>query len=273
MKVAVIQLKYSLNPKKNFDSALARIEGALKEKAQFVLLPEMFLCQRAERELAPSVQEKTFRRKVIKIFQEICARKKIHILAGSLLEIPKRSQKGQGRFYNTSFLIDNQGKVQAKYRKKHLFEATIKGKKIRESDVYLAGEKQAMGNINGYKAGLSICYDLRFPVLYKKYAQRGADLLCVPSSFTEFTGQRHWEVLLRARAIENFCYVLAPNQCGVNAKGIPLFGNSMIVAPSGKIMARAPQKKESVIYADVQKGLLKESRSLLGDTVFNKKAN
>ena len=120
-----------------------------------------------------------------------------------------------------------------------------------------------MANVKGFKVGLSICYDLRFPELYQKYKNHSVDILTVPSSFTKTTGQAHWEVLLRARAIENLAYVLAPNQFGKTANGVFTYGNSMIVNPWGKILAKASDNKEEIIYANLDKEILTEVRRRL----------
>ena len=110
---------------------------------------------------------------------------------------------------------------------------------------------------------MSVCYDLRFPALYRYYAKGGVNVLCVPSAFTQKTGQAHWEVLLRARAIENLSYVVAPNQIGKDGRGVPSYGNSMIIDPWGKILARASEKNEEIIYADINSAIMKRVRKIL----------
>ncbi len=116
--------------------------------------------------------------------------------------------------YNTSVFIDPHGKITAKYRKIHLFDARIGDKIVKEEDCLRAGRRPVTVKVGEFKVGLSICYDLRFPDLYQNYARRGVEILTVPSCFTRKTGEAHWETLLRARAIENLSYVLAPNQVG-----------------------------------------------------------
>jgi predicted amidohydrolase len=184
---------------------------------------------------------------------------KVAILAGSICErIP-----GEKKVYNTSVLINEFGEVAAKYRKTHLFNAVIGKTKVNESQHFLAGRKMVLVNIGIWTAGLSICYDLRFPEFYRKYTKAGADILCVPSAFTKVTGQAHWEILLRGRAIENLCYVLAPNQIGTDGRGIIHYGNSMIIDPWGRILARASHDKEEIIFADLQRNQLTEYRKVL----------
>ncbi|MBU4334897.1 MAG: carbon-nitrogen hydrolase family protein, partial [Candidatus Omnitrophica bacterium] len=185
---------------------------------------------------------------------------KVSILAGSLYEKIQSSKK----VYNTSVLIGSDGKVSAKYRKINLFDANVDGKRIRESKHFAAGTKTALANVHGIKVGLSICFDLRYPELYRKYSLEGAEILCVPSAFTMTTGKAHWEMLLRARAIENKCFVLAPNQTGENSQGVLCYGNSMIVDPWGQILARASNNKEEIIYADINKEKVLQVKTILG---------
>jgi predicted amidohydrolase len=156
-------------------------------------------------------------------------------LAGSIIERAGR------RVYNTCVVLDHAGVIRASYRKIHLFEAHLEdGSVIRETDAYSAGRSPVLVDIAGWRAGLSICYDLRFPELFRHYSRRGAHLLFVPSNFTQRTGRDHWETLVRARAIENQCFVVAPNQCGRNPKtGVQSHGHSMAVGPWGEVLADA----------------------------------
>ncbi len=184
---------------------------------------------------------------------------KVVILAGSICE----RIAGNKKVFNTSVLIDARGKIAAKYRKIHLFDAMFVKTKLKESQRIYHGRRTVLSKVGPWIVGLSICYDLRFPRLYQKYAHAGANVLCVPSAFTKTTGIAHWEVLLRARAIENLCYVLAPNQIGKDGHGISNYGNSMIIDPWGKILARASGNKEEIIYAHLDQKYLKERRIIL----------
>jgi predicted amidohydrolase len=181
----------------------------------------------------------------------LAAHRRVYVLAGSVAE----SVPGSKKTYNTSCLIDPQGRIQAAYRKMHLFDVDLPGKKIRESDRCLRGKKPVVGRIGGaggMRCGLSICYDLRFPELYREYALLGAQILFVPSNFTRQTGQDHWEPLLRARAIENQCFVLAPGQSGVGSQGVLSHGTSMILDPWGRVLAKAPGSGETILFARLQ---------------------
>ena len=178
------------------------------------------------------------------------------LLAGSTMEA------ADGVVYNTSLLFDRAGGLRAAYRKMHLFEATLDtGEVIRESDTYAPGAEPVQADIEGWSCGLSICYDLRFPELYRRYAVCGAALLLIPSNFTQRTGRDHWNVLVRARAIENQCFVVAPGQCGRNPRtGVESHGHSMVAEPWGGGLADAG-RDEGVIRARLDPARLNEVRS------------
>jgi predicted amidohydrolase len=158
-------------------------------------------------------------------------------------------------------LFNRDGKIAGLYRKIHLFEALLNSKqKIAESDVFTRGSNPVTVNIEGWVAGLSICYDLRFPELYRQYSKAGAHILFVPSNFTQRTGKDHWEILVRARAIENQCFVIAPNQCGKNeATKIQSYGHSMIVGPWGEILAKA-SNHETILTVCLNKDDIENTR-------------
>jgi predicted amidohydrolase len=152
------------------------------------------------------------------------------------------------------------GAPQGRYRKIHLFDVAIPGRvEVRESNRMSAGSEVVCVDTDFGRIGLSICYDLRFPELYRRLAFDGARLVCIPSAFTHPTGAAHWEVLLRARAIENQVYVVAPNQVGPTKDGPPVWGGSSIVDPWGAVVARAPDA-ECVIVAEIDFGRLEEIR-------------
>ena len=169
---------------------------------------------------------------------------KASFLLGSILE-----KAPQGRAYNTSVFIDPSGEITAKYRKIHLFDAWIGDKIVREADCFRAGRRPTAVKLGEFKMGLSICYDLRFPDLYQNYARRGVEILTAPSCFTRKTGEAHWEALLRARAIENLSYVLAPNQIGIDARGMHAHGHSMIISPWGEVIARGSEGSRKLFLA------------------------
>ena len=180
----------------------------------------------------------------------------MHILMGSIYE----QSADPRRPFNTSVLIDPLGRIQAKYRKKNLFEARVGKKHVREADQFSAGRRSVVGRVGPFRVGMSICFDLRFGSLYNKYRLAGADVLVVPSAFTLETGKAHWITLLRARAIENFCYVLAPNQIGRDHRGITYYGHSVIIDPWGKILQEASGAKEEIIYGTLEGETIRETR-------------
>jgi len=257
LKTAVIQIAAGPDKAKNLSKTLRLTQQAIRRGTRFIALPETFnfrghdhsLQKNAEPIPGPSTRA----------FMELAGKKKVWILIGSLAE----KVKGKKKVYNTSVLINDRGRIQAKYRKIHLFDVDIESKKILESKNSLRGEKPVLSSIAGIKAGLSVCYDLRFPYLYHNYAKRGAQILTVPSNFTYATGKVHWEVLLRARAIENQCYVIAPNQFGMGSKKVRAYGNSMIIDPWGKILARASSSAEKILYATLDFRYLDKVRKSL----------
>ncbi|OGX38398.1 MAG: hypothetical protein A3D87_06245 [Omnitrophica WOR_2 bacterium RIFCSPHIGHO2_02_FULL_50_17] len=260
MKTAVIQMEATSDKARNIQRAVSLVRQAIRDGAEFILLPEVFVYRGDVRrgEALRGIVEKIPGESTAPLMA-LAKKHKACILAGSIYEKAKEASKA----YNTSVFINDQGVIQAVYRKIHLFEAIIRKRRIRESDQFIAGKRAVMTQAKGFKVGLSVCYDLRFPELYRGYARGGAEVLCVPSAFTRQTGQAHWEVLLRARAIENLCYVLAPNQTGKDARGIFCYGTSMIIDPWGKVLVRASADREEILYAYLDKGEVGSRRQQL----------
>ncbi|MEI6807175.1 MAG: carbon-nitrogen hydrolase family protein [bacterium] len=251
LRIAIIQTKAGPDVDRNMRN-LTKLMASVRV-ADIIALPEVFSVRgscEAYKKAAQPVNGP-----VIGMVSELARRMSAWILAGSIIEKVGR------RAYNTSVLLDRRGKVRATYRKIHLFEAHLEsGQHIRESDAYSAGEKPVMADIEGWSAGLGICYDLRFPELFRHYAARGAGLLFLPSNFTQRTGRDHWEVLLRARAIENQCFIVAPNQCGENdAIGVASHGHSMCVGPWGEVLCEGGSK-EAILTAELDPALLMSTR-------------
>lgn len=260
MKVAVVQMRSTDNKKRNLKKALALADRALKNKAEFILFPEIFNYRGA---LKTKAQWQSAAEDIpgesTRPFMALAGRRRVFILLGSLYERVQSKHKVR----NTSVLINSRGRIAAVYRKINLFDAVLGKKIIREAENLEAGRKKVVVRVKQFKAGLTICYDLRFPALYRELAKNRAQLICVPSSFTKVTGQSHWETLLRARAIENLCYVLAPNQTGKDTRGVSAYGNSMIIDPWGKILARASLAKEEIIYANLSTSQVEKARRIL----------
>ncbi len=260
MKIAVIQLGATADKSRNLRKAVILIRQAILRRARLILLPEVFIFRgriRTRKDIRAVAE--TVPGESLKPLMALAKRHKVFILAGSIYE----KAAGTGKAYNTSVLIDQRGAIKAKYRKIHLFEAVLGNKRIREADCFAAGHKVVMARAEGFKLGLSVCYDLRFPEMYRKYAVLGAHAVCVPSAFTYETGKAHWEVLVRSRAIENRCYILAPNQVGKSGKGVRHYGHSMIVGPWGEILAMASGDKEEIIYAQLNLNDIKAARQKL----------
>ena len=243
---AAIQCASGADKRENLDKAEAHVEEAARLQAQLVVLPEVFLwrgpmaSEAVEAEIIPG--------EVTRRLASLAQKLKIHLIAGSILE--SVAEPEEARVFNTSLLIDDKGETLAVYRKIHLFDVDLPGNvSIRESDTRRPGHEVVNTPTSLGVVGMSVCYDLRFPELYRRMTMEGAQVLAIPSCFTFSTGSAHWEPLLRARAIENQSYVIAANQLGEGG-GILAYGNSMIVDPWGKILACAPDR-EAVICAEI----------------------
>ncbi|WP_373046047.1 carbon-nitrogen hydrolase family protein [Vulgatibacter sp.] len=229
---AAVQVNTGTDRKRNLDDALALVDRACARGARFVGLPENvdFMGPEAEKiEGAEDLDGPTF-----SAYAEKAREKGIWLLAGTIAE-----RAPAGRIFNTSVLYGPDGGREAVYRKIHLFDVDIPdGATYRESHTVQPGHEPVVAEPAFGNVGLSVCYDLRFPELYRFLSDQGAEILTVPAAFTLHTGKDHWEVLLRARAIENTCYVLAPAQVGRHAAKRVTYGNAMIVDPWGTVIAR-----------------------------------
>src|SRR3954453_18283287 len=182
----------------------------------------------------------------------------VAIVGGSITE----RREGHDRFSNTSCAFDAEGRLVAVYRKIHLFDVEVGGHAYRESAAEEPGDEPILVELGGWTVGLSVCYDVRFPELYRLLAVEGAELVTVPANFTAFTGRDHWHVLLRARAIENQCFVAAAAQWGGTIPGKPAYGRPLIVDPWGGVLAQAPDE-ETVISAELDPRRVREIRAKL----------
>jgi len=253
LRVALVQLDAGSDPAANVAAAAALAEEAAAGGARLVALPEYLQFRgpddgyRASARPVPGPWTEPF--------AEVALRRDAWILVGSLAE----TSDDPLRPFNTSVLIAPDGTTAATYRKLHLFDVAVEdGPVDRESDRVSPGDRAVVVEVDGIRLGLSICYDLRFPELYRALAVAGAEVLTVPANFTERTGRDHWEVLLRARAIENGAYVLAPSQIG-GPPGQPAFGRSMIVDPWGTVIAQAPDRV-GIIGAELDLGRVRSIR-------------
>ena len=243
MLVAAIQMESREDIAHNWETAKRLTQEAVARGAKIVALPETFLYVGPDKTAAANLPEEWLPQ-----FAAFSAQMKIYFLAGSVGERAGDSRK----IYNTSVLFDPSGKELARYRKIHLFDATLpNGRSYRESEYIAPGAEIVIAATEFCEVGLSICYDLRFPELYRKLTAGGKTrLIFIPSNFTLMTGKDHWLPLLRARAIENQVYILAPNQHGEKYGGRASYGKSAIIDPWGSVLALAPDR-EAVITAEI----------------------
>jgi predicted amidohydrolase len=254
MRAAAIQMSSGSDKRANLDKAEALVREAARQGAALVVLPEVFNWRGPrgkEAEFAEPIPGPTSER-LASLARELG----IHLQAGSVSE----RIEGDRRCYNTALLFAPSGALVGKYRKIHLFDIEIPGQvSARESEARKPGGETVVVATAIGAIGLSVCYDLRFPELYRKLVKGGAEILCIPSAFTFPTVAAHWETLVRARAIENQCYVVAPDQYGTSPNGYRDYGGSMIVDPWGTVLARAPEG-EAVIGAEIDLARLAKIR-------------
>ena len=243
LTVSAVQMASGPDKEANIARAAELTRQAAASGARVIALPETFDYRGTGMDLAQVAEP--LPGTALQPLMRIAREHSVWIVAGSVHE----SGGADKRPFNTSVLIDPQGKMAAVYRKIHLFDIVIGDRSVTESAKYQRGNQVICADVDGIRVGLSICYDLRFPEQYRLLAEAGVDVIFIPSSFTAPTGEAHWEVLVRARAIENQCFVVAPGQSGVGAGGIPTYGNSMIVDPWGRMLARAGMEPESIITA------------------------
>ena len=245
MQVACVQLRSGTDIAANITQATELIAEAARQGAVFVATPEMtHIVQRSPKRLFASIYAESDDPGV-EAFGKLAADLNIHLLIGSLA-----IRTGEARAANRSFLFAPDGSVKARYDKIHLFDVTVSREETwKESNVYDAGNKAVVADIGAAMCGLSICYDLRFPHLYRHYAQSDVAMITVPSAFTRPTGKAHWEVLLRARAIETGAFIIAPAQGGDHEDGRSTWGHSMIINPWGDIIAHLDHDQPGLISA------------------------
>ncbi len=262
-KVSCIQLCSSDCDRNNLKRTTALIKKAIKQKTDFIITPEVSskfsLNKKRLLILATSMQNDRY----LKGIKLLAKQYKKWILIGSLII------KNKNKLVNRSVLVNPKGTIKAYYDKIHMYDAKLsKSEKYRESKTFKAGKKIKIVNLPWGKLGLSICYDLRFPNMYREMSKKGAIFLSIPSAFTETTGKRHWHTLLKARAIENFSYVFAPGQGGKHCNGRKTYGHSMIVSPDGKILKELG-KREGVITVTIDPKKPIELRKTIPSVYFD----
>ncbi len=257
--IAAIQMTSGNDIGPNTDAAISLLREAGRRGAAMAGLPECFSFMGKEAD-RPRIAEDVDGPTIGKI-RETARELRMTVLAGSISE---RYSADPGRVFNTSVLIDDEGEISAVYRKIHLFDVELEdARALRESKFTMAGDDVVTGEAGGIRHGLTICYDLRFPELYRRLDEEGSELIWVPSAFTLATGKDHWEVLVRARAIENGTYVAAPAQFGRHSPKRSTYGNAMIVDPWGKVLARAPDRANTMAVAEIDLSYRDEVRQAM----------
>ena len=269
MKIAALQLCASDDPVWNLELTLSMVQQAAEAGAQFVATPEVTNCVSSSRRHQTEVLALQEDDQTLAALCASAPRLGVWISIGSLaLKLPDDE-----RFTNRSFMIDPSGQIVAQYDKIHMFDVTLsETEQYRESDGYRAGDHAVIADTAFGKIGMTICYDIRFPHLYRGLAKSGASILLIPAAFAQPTGRAHWEVLLRARAIETGCFVIAAAQTGEHqtSQGRPrkTYGHSMIVSPWGEILADAGED-QGIIYADLDLSLVESTRARVPSILSN----
>lgn len=247
IKVACVQMRSGVEVAPNIAAASALIREAAGKGAKFIATPEMTNLLDIRPGMArPKIEEQDDI--PLHSFQALAAQLGVTLLIGSLAVM----LEGDERFANRSFLIGPDGGVIAHYDKIHMFDVEVgDGQNYRESRAYRPGEAAVLAKAPFGEVGMTICYDLRFPHLYRRLAQTGAEVLTIPAAFTRVTGEAHWHVLVRARAIETGCFVVAPAQGGKHEDGRETFGHSLIVSPWGEVIAEAKGAEPGIVLAEL----------------------
>ena len=256
VKAAALQMRSGTEPEPNLEALEELVAEAAAAGAEYVVSPEVTVAFAENREGLSRVAGPYDNNASLARVAQLARRHELFLHLGSLaVALP------DGRFANRSVVFGPDGAVVATYDKIHLFDATLPGvAAYRESATYRGGDTAVVAQVDGMRLGLSICYDVRFPALYRTLAEGGAEVIAVPAAFTAPTGRAHWEVLLRARAIETGCYVIAAAQGGLHQNGRSTWGHSMIVDPWGEIVAQLPHGEPGVLLADLDLDKVAEAR-------------
>ncbi|MGE0845313.1 MAG: carbon-nitrogen hydrolase family protein [Flavobacteriaceae bacterium] len=256
---AAVQMRSGVDPLANFTEAARLIREAAKAGASYIQTPEMTnILQRGRAALFEAIHpEKSD--PSLKAFRGLAAELGVHLHIGSLA-----LKSGDGRAVNRAFVIAPDGTTLARYDKIHMFDVDLAGgESYRESATYDAGDRAVVADLPEARLGIAICYDLRFPHLFRALARGGADILAIPAAFTRQTGRAHWHVLMRARAIENGCFVVAAAQGGRHEDGRETYGHSLIVSPWGEILAEADGDEPGFITAAIDPQAVAKARAAI----------
>ena len=257
IRLACVQLTSGTDKAANLETAERLVRQAAATGADVVALPEKWNAigdPAVLHEAAESLEDG----ESVDAMRGWAKQHGVTLIGGSITE----RREGRDKLSNTCLVIDPEGEIVATYRKIHLFDVEVGGHTYRESEAEEPGEEAVLAEVEGWPVGLTVCYDVRFPELYRILALEGALLATVPAHFTLHTGKDHWHLLLRARAVENGFYVAAPAQVGITGIGRPSYGRSLIVDPWGTILAQAPDE-EAVISAELDRARVEEVRRQL----------
>ncbi|MCC7016618.1 MAG: carbon-nitrogen hydrolase family protein [Rhodospirillales bacterium] len=255
---ACVQTNSAREPGVNLRAAGDLVRRARDRGAEFILLPEIVNMLEPKRELALAKAKSEADDPALVAFRALARETGAWLLAGSLVV---RAEGEKEKLANRSFLLAPDGAIAARYDKIHMFDVNLgAGERYQESRTYRPGTRAVTAELPWGRLGMTVCYDLRFPQLYRARARQSAMFFSIPSSFTRPTGRAHWHVLLRARAIENGCFVLAPAQCGEHAEGRQTFGHSLIVDPWGEVLADGGEDV-GVVTARIDPAKVAEARA------------
>ncbi len=256
-RVGLVQMCTGRSVEKNLGDASDLIREAARQGAQYVQTPEITTLMETERQRLFAAVRPEEGNPAVARFRDLAAELGIWLHVGSMGIL-----LGSGKIANRSFLFSPAGQVEARCDKIHMFDVQLPGGEVyRESKNYQSGDAAVLAGLPWGTLGLTVCYDLRFPHLYRALAKAGADFLAIPSSFTRPTGAAHWHVLMRARAIENGCFVFAAAQAGRHEAGRETYGHSLVVSPWGEILAEADGEHPTVILADIEPAQVQEVRA------------
>jgi deaminated glutathione amidase len=255
-KVGLIAMRSGCDPQANLKVVLAAIDQAERAGADYVQTPEITNIMEVKRDRLFANIFADENDPTLATLREVARKLSIYVHIGSLA-IKASPEKA----VNRSFLIDRKGDIAARYDKIHMFDVEVgDGQTYRESNTYRAGELAVVSDLPWGRLGLTVCYDLRFPALYRALAEAGASFFAIPSAFTRVTGEAHWHVLMRARAIENGCFVLAAAQGGKHENGRETFGHSLIVDPWGRVLAEG-STEPGVVMAEIDPAAVAAARA------------
>lgn len=252
MKVACLQLNAKATLQDSITHALPLIEEAAQKNAKLIVTPENtsgIVYGEGSEERRKHIIHSEHGHPLLTAVMSLAQKYECAILLGSIIVTTRQNEKARNR----SYLINESGAIEAFYDKIHLFDVQLEtGEHHRESSLYEAGSCAVVAPAGDIVLGMTICYDLRFPALYQSLSAAGAHAICVPAAFTRPTGEAHWEILLRARAIENGCYILASAQCGTHDNGRQTWGHSMMIDPYGSVIASLDEEV-GILYGEVDK--------------------